>query len=131
MNGGVVPCASASVHLLLKPLDFDGIKQRASQKGDFNPLLAHMVLEYVIANSDTQSRIAYAKTKTDGRGQFAFSNLPADRWYYVTAQALTGPVLASWQLGVYLYPKERVQVLLTNTNAVLPIYTKAKAALDR
>jgi len=41
----------------------------------------------------------------------------------VMAQAL-GNVMVSWQTAVYLYPKERVQVVLTNTNASLPIYTE-------
>ncbi len=90
----------------------------------YNPLLAHMYVEYVISNPETQSKLAYAKTRTTPNGTFVFPNLPADRWYYVTAQALTGPVLVSWQLGVYLYPKERVQVFLNNANAALPIYTK-------
>jgi len=50
-----------------------------------------------------------------------FRNPPPERRYYVVAQAL-GPVMVSWQSGVYLYTRERVQVILTNTNAALPIY---------
>lgn len=83
-----------------------------------------MFVEYVIASPETQSKLAYSKTKTNAKGEFVFPNLPADRWYYVTAQALTGQVLVSWQLGVFLYPKERIQVFLNNGNAVLPIYAK-------
>ncbi len=124
-DGKIIPCASANVYLLLKPIDIDMIKKKAAQKdGVYNSLLAHMYVEYVISNPETQSKLAYARTKTNGKGQFVFPNLPADRWYYVTAQALTGHVLVSWQLGVYLYPRERVQVFLNNANAALPIYTK-------
>jgi len=112
------------VYLLLQPIDFDAIKQKALKDGVFNPMLAHMVVEYVIASPETQSKLAYAKARTDAKGQFLFPNLPGDRWYYVTAQALTGQVLVSWQIGVYVYPKERVQVFLHNANAALPIYTK-------
>ncbi len=124
-NGKIIPCTGANVYLLLKPLDIDAIKKKAAQKdGVYNPLVAHMVVEYLITNPETQRKLAYTKTKTNGKGQFVFPNLPGDRWYYVTAQALTGQVLVSWQIGVYLYPKERVQVFLHNANAALPIYTK-------
>jgi hypothetical protein len=131
MNGALLPCANANVYLLLKPLDMDGVKQKAVQEGEFNPLLAHMALEYVITSAHTQSRAAYARVKTNAKGQFVFPDLPGDRWYYVTAQALTGPMLASWQLAVYLYPKERVQVFLTNANAVLPIHTKSETEIQQ
>lgn len=110
----------------------DTIKKKAAEKdGVYNPLLAHMYVEYVISNPETQSKLAYAKTRTNPNGTFVFPNLPADRWYYVTAQALTGPVLVSWQLGVYLYPKERVQVFLNNANAALPIYTQPDTTPSR
>lgn len=92
--------------------------------GVFNTRLAHIAVGYVIANSETQSKLAYAKTKTNAKGQFVFPNLPGDRWYYVTAQALTEQALVSWQIGVYVYPKERVQVFLHNANAALPIYQR-------
>ncbi len=109
----------------MKPIDIDAIKKKAAQKdGVFNPLLAHMFVEYVITSHETQSKLSYAKTKTNAKGEFFFPNLPGDRWYYVTAQALTGQVLVSWQVGVFLYPKERIQVFLNNANAVLPIYAK-------
>jgi len=115
---------NAYVFLLLQPIDFDAIKQKALKDGVFDTLAAHMMVQYVVASPETQSKLAYAKTKTNAKGQFLFPNLPGDRWYYVTAQALTGQVLVSWQIGVYVYPKERVQVFLHNTNAALPIYTK-------
>ena len=111
-DGKAIPCASASVYLLLQPIDIDAIKQKAVKDG------------YVIASHETQSKLAYAKTKTNAKGQFLFSNLPGDRWYYVTVQALTEQELVSWQIGVYVYPKERVQVFLHNANAALPIYKR-------
>lgn len=130
-EGKVVPCTGASVHLLLKPIDFDAIKKKAAEKdGVFNPLLAHMYVEYVIASPEMQTKLSYAKTKTNAKGQFVFSNLPGERWYYVTAQALTGPVMVSWQVAVYLYPKERIQVFLHNANAALPMYVKHENAVS-
>jgi hypothetical protein len=130
-DGKLIPCAGARVCLLLKPIDFDMIKKKAAEKdGVFNPLLAHMYVEYVIASPETQSKLAYAKAKTNAKGQFVFSNLPAGRWYYVTAQALTGSVLVSWQVAVYLHPKERIQVFLHNANAALPMYVKQDTAVS-
>ena len=82
-----------------------------------------MYIEYVLVNPETQAKNAYAQVRTDARGRFEFRNLPGDRWYYVMAQAL-GNVMVSWQTAVYLYPKERVQIVLTSTNASLPIYTE-------
>ncbi len=130
-NGKVIPCASANVYLLLKPIDIDAIKKKAAQKdGVFNPMLAHMYVEYVIAAPETQSKLAYARTRTNAKGLFVFRNLPGERWYYVTAQALTGPVLVSWQIGVYVHPKGRIQVFLHNANAALPMYVKQDATTD-
>lgn len=123
-EGKIIPCADAAVYLLLQPIDFDAIKQKAIKDGVFQPRLAHIAVGYVIASHQTQSKLAYAKTKTNGKGQFVFPNLPGDRWYYVTAQALTEQALVSWQIGVYVYPKERVQVFLHNANAALPIYKR-------
>ncbi|HXF83576.1 MAG TPA: hypothetical protein VNN19_12575 [bacterium] len=85
-----------------------------------------MYVEYVMVSPQTQAKNAYAQQRTDARGRFAFRNLPADRWYYVLAQAL-GNVMVSWQTAVYLYPQERVQVVLTSANASLPIYTETLA----
>jgi hypothetical protein len=90
-----------------------------------------MLVEYVISSAETQAKLAYTRTKTNAKGTFAFPNLPADRWYYVTAQALTGPVLVSWQIPIYLYPKERVQVFLNNANAILPSHVKQGTGADR
>ncbi|HTE03421.1 MAG TPA: hypothetical protein VK739_04710 [bacterium] len=123
-DGKTIPCAGASVYLLLQPIDIDAIKQKAVKDGAFNPRMAHIAVGYVIASHETQSKLAYAKTKTNAKGQFLFSNLPGDRWYYVTAQALTEQELVSWQIGVFVYPKERVQVFLHNANAALPIYKR-------
>jgi len=123
-DGKTIPCAGASVYLLLQPIDIDAIKQKAVKDGAFNPRMAHIAVGYVIASHETQSKLAYAKTKTNAKGQFLFSNLPGDRWYYVTVQALTEQELVSWQIGVYVYPKERVQVFLHNANAALPIYKR-------
>jgi hypothetical protein len=109
------------VFLLVKPIDIEEVKRRAARDGVFNPLLAHMFVEYVVCSPQTQNRLAYARTRTDARGRFVFSNLPGDRWYYVVAQALTGTALASWQVAVYLYPRERVQIFLHNANAALPV----------
>ncbi len=110
------------MYLLVKPLDMDEVRQKAARDGVFNPLLAHMFVEYVVSSPEVQRRLAYARTTTDARGRFVFSNLPGDRWYYVVAQALTGKALASWQVAVYLYPRERVQIFLHNANAALPVY---------
>lgn len=122
-GSGVVPCAGARVYLLLRPVDVDSVKRRVIEKnGTFSPHLAHMYLDMVISSPETQDKLSYAKTRTDGKGNFLFSNLPPDRWYYVTAQALTEHVMVSWQVGVYLRQGERVQIVLTNTNAALPIY---------
>lgn len=130
-DGKLVPCTGASVHLLLKPIDFDTIKKKAAEKdGTYNPLLAHMYVEYVIASPEMQAKLSYAKTKTNAKGQFVFPNLPGGRWYYVTAQALTGPVLVSWQVAVYLNPKDRIQVFLHNANAALPMYVKQDNAVS-
>jgi hypothetical protein len=130
-DGEVIPCVGANVHLLLKPIDFDAIKRKAAQKdGAFNPMLAHMYVEYVIASPETQSKLAYARTHTNGKGLFVFRNLPGERWYYVTAQALTGSFLVSWQIGVYLHSKGRVQVFLHNANAALPMYVKQASTTE-
>ena len=130
-DGKLVPCTGASVHLLLKPIDFDAIKKKAAEKdGTYNPLLAHMYVEYVIASPEMQTKLSYAKTKTNAKGQFVFPNLPGGRWYCVTAQALTGPVLVSWQVAVYLNPKDRIQVFLHNANAALPMYVKQDNAVS-
>ncbi len=48
----------------------------------------------------------------------------------MTAQALTGPVLVSWQVAVYLNPKDRIQVFLHNANAALPMYVKQDNAVS-
>jgi hypothetical protein len=122
-GGRVVPCHDARVYLLVRPIDLDSIKKKAAQNGSFNLRLAHMYIEYVMVNPDTQAKSAYAQMRTDAKGRFEFRGLPGDRWYYVMAQAL-GSMMVSWQTAVYLYPKERVQVVLTNTNASLPIYTE-------
>jgi hypothetical protein len=89
-----------------------------------------MYVEYVIASPEMQDKLSYAKTKTNAKGQFVFPNLPGGRWYYVTAQALTGPVLVSWQVAVYLNPKDRIQVFLHNANAALPMYVKQDNAVS-
>lgn len=122
-GGQVVPCADARVCLLLRPIDLDQIKQQASKNGSFNPRLAHMFVEYVMVSPETQAKNAYAQLRTDSRGRFAFRNLPGDRWYYLLAQAL-GNMMVSWQTAVYLYPQERVQVVLSSANASLPIFTE-------
>lgn len=122
-GGEVVPCADARVYLLVRPIDLDRIKQQASKNGSYNARMAHMYVEYVMVSPETQAKNAYAQMRTDARGRFAFRNLPGDRWYYVMAQAL-GSVMVSWQAAVYLYPQERVQVVLTNANASLPIYAE-------
>lgn len=122
-GGEVVPCADARVYLLVRPIDLDRVKQQASKNGSYNARMAHMYVEYVMVSPETQAKSAYAQMRTDARGRFAFRNLPGDRWYYVMAQAL-GSVMVSWQAAVYLYPQERVQVVLTNANASLPIYTE-------
>ena len=121
-SGDIIPCARVPVYLLVKPIDIGDVRQKAVRDGVFNPLLAHMVVEYVVGSPDVQNRLVYARARTDVRGRFVFSNLPGDRWYYVVAQALTGKVLASWQVAVYLYPRERVQIFLHNANAALPVY---------
>src|SRR3989442_1670887 len=108
-DGKTIACVNAYVFLLLQPIDFDAIKQKALKDGVFDTLAAHMMVQYVVASPETQSKLAYAKTKTNAKGQFLFPNLPGDRWYYVTAQALTGQWLVSWQIADYVYPKERVQ----------------------
>lgn len=122
-GGQVVPCADARVCLLLRPIDMDRIKHQATKDGSYNARLAHMFVEYVMVSPETQAKNAYAQQRTDGRGRFAFRNLPGDRWYYLLAQAL-GTVMVSWQTAVYLYPQERVQVVLSTANATLPIYTE-------
>lgn len=127
-SGTILPCANAPVYLLVKPLDLEDVKQKAVRDGVFNPLLAHMFVEYVVGSPEIQNRLAYARTRTDTRGRFTFANLPGDRWYYVVAQALTGQALASWQVAVYLYPRERVQIFLHNANAALPVCAPSAGA---
>src|SRR2546425_8768193 len=56
----------------------------------------------VIANPETQSKLAYAKTRTNAKGQFLFPNLPGDRWYYVTAQARSEEHTSELQSLAYL-----------------------------
>ncbi len=90
-----------------------------------------MYLDIVISSPETQQKLSYARTRTEEDGSFLFRDLPPDRWYYVTAQALTEQVMVSWQIGVYLREAERVQVILTNTNAALPVYLPANLQLER
>ena len=128
---GVIPCGGARVYLLLRPLDVDSVKRKVIEKhGHYVPHLAHMYLDVVISSPETQQRISYARTLSEEDGSFLFKNLPPDRWYYVTAQALTEQVMVSWQIGVYLREAERVQVVLTNTNAALPVYMPANLQLQ-
>lgn len=132
VKGGVIPCGGARVYLLLRPLDVDSVKRKVVEKhGTYIPHLAHMYFDVVISSADTQNRLSYARTRTEEDGSFLFKDLPPDRWYYVTAQALTEQVMVSWQMGVYLREGERVQVVLTNTNAALPIYHPASLQLER
>lgn len=122
-GSGIMPCAGARIYLLLRPVDVDSVKRKVIEKnGTFSPHLAHMYLDMVISSPETQHKLSYARTRADDNGNFLFPNLPPDRWYYVTAQALTDHVMVSWQVGVYLLQGERVQIVLTNTNAALPIY---------
>ena len=119
----MIPCGGARVYLLLRPLDVDSVKRKVIEKhGHYVPHLAHMYFDMVMTSPDTVQRLSYARTKTEEDGSFVFKDLPPDRWYYVTAQALTEQVMVSWQMGVYIREGERVQVILTNTNAALPIY---------
>jgi hypothetical protein len=130
-RGEVVPCAKARVYLLVRPVDMDGVKKKAADpEGQFSPRLAHLYVEYLMINPETQRKNAYAKTLTDAKGRFEFANLPADRYYYLVAQALGGSVMVSWQVSVWLNVKERVQVVLTNTNASLPIYNMGEGEAD-
>ena len=127
----MIPCGGARVYLLLRPLDVDSVKRKVIEKhGHYIPHLAHMYLDVVISSPETQRRISYARTLSEEDGSFLFKNLPPDRWYYVTAQALTEQVMVSWQIGVYLREAERVQVVLTNTNAALPVYMPANLQLQ-
>jgi hypothetical protein len=128
----VIPCGGARVYLLLRPLDVDSVKRKVIEKhGTYIPHLAHMYLDIVISSPETQQKLSYARTRTEEDGSFLFTDLPPDRWYYVTAQALTEQVMVSWQIGVYLREAERVQVILTNTNAALPVYMPANLQLER
>lgn len=123
-TGETAPCIGAFVHLLLRPIDLHVVRKKATDDaGVLNPRLAHLYIDYVVSSPATQRKLAYANTRTDDQGVFAFPNLPPDRWYYIIAQALTGQVMISWQLAVHLHEGERVQVFLTNANATLPIYT--------
>jgi len=129
-HGEVVPCAGARVYLLVRPVDLDSVRKKAALgSGGFNPRLAHLYVEYLMINPETQRRNAYAKARADARGRFEFRNLPSERWYYVIAQAL-GNVMVSWQVAVYLHPRERVQIVLTNTNAALPIYSEQEGPAE-
>lgn len=121
---GLAACAGARVYLLLRPIELDPIKRKAMvEAGALNPRLANLYLDMVISAPETRDRLAYATTRTDAEGGFTFADLPPDRWYYVTAQAFPSNAMVSWQVGIYLRQGERVQVVLTNTNAALPIYT--------
>lgn len=123
-GNGMAACAGARVYLLLRPIELDPIKRKAMvETGVLNPRLANMYLDMVISAPETRQRLAYATTRTDGEGGFTFADLPPDRWYYVTAQAFPSDAMVSWQVGIYLRQGERVQVVLTNTNAALPVYT--------
>lgn len=128
---GLIPCSNARVFLLLRPVDVDSVKRRVIAKyGMLSAHMAHMYLDMVISSPETQHKLSYARTRTDDEGNFVFKNLPPDRWFYVTAQALTEQVMVSWQVGVYLYPGERVQIVLTNTNTALPVYQPPNVQLQ-
>src|SRR5438034_10971133 len=58
-DGKTIPCAGASVYLLLQPIDIDAIKQKAVTHAAFNPPMAHIAVGYVIASHETQSKLAY------------------------------------------------------------------------
>lgn len=94
-----------------------------------NPRLAHLYVDYVVSSPATQQRLAYAKTRTNQQGLFELPDLPPNRRYYILAQALTGRVMISWQVEIYLHEGERVQVFLTNANAALPIYADPSSDL--
>lgn len=118
------------MYLLLRPLDLDAVRKKATDEtGALIPRLAHLYIDYVVSSPATQQKLAYAKTRTDRQGFFELPNLPPNRRYYLIAQALTGKVMISWQVEVYLHEGERIQVFLTNANAVLPIYADPSSDL--
>src|SRR5437879_5485388 len=99
-DGKAIPCASASVYLLLQPIDIDAIKQKAVKDGAFNPRMAHIAVGYVIASHETQRKLAYGKTEPTAKGQIRVSSRRGDRPKYVHRLAPTAQRLVAVQIGV-------------------------------
>lgn len=126
-NGDVVPGSRVSMWLHSRGLDVPAIIRKHSTDSSSETIqkiaILGMILEFTnLLGNQEYRKYQVATTTSNLYGEFTFSRLPTDRWYYVTAIYQTNFSTIVWHMPVLLRSHSRIE--LSNDNAALPIYNR-------